>query len=210
MIFLSKWIYYQFIILIYYNKRPNNNCNRFHDDEDVDNINGDQYTTQPYYNYQTTENYNNNYNTQRLQQQFLNTKTPQLYTFQPFSTTKSPYNFQNFGSQFTVTTKNPFSNNNYFFSTSSTTTQTPPTIPPFQSTINPYVGNYYFLKQQTTVNPYNFANFGNFAKTRNNPESIDEINNNHLKRSYVASSYFVDSSNVRNVTTTINQRRQLK
>lgn len=174
-----------------------NNYNRFHDDEDdyVDKqINDDQYTTQPYYNYQTTEYYNN-YNTQQRQQPYVYTNGPPSYTFQPFSTTKSPYNFNSFSPQ--VTTKSPFNSNSFFYST---TTKAPINPPP---TSNPYVGNYYFLKQQTTINPYNFANFG---KPTNSP-AIDEINNNHIKRSYVASNYFVDSSNVRNVTTIFNQRR---
>lgn len=185
------------------NYKFNNNYNRFHDDED-DYV--DKQYTEPLYNnnYKTTESY---FNTQRPSYNYYQ---------QPYysTTTKSPYNFNHYNYQ--QTTKNPYDDNNnqysitpnYYYSssppqtTTTTTTSKPPII---QSTLNPYIGNYYFLKQQTTINPYNFANFGKSAYT--SPSSLGEINNNHLKRSYVAASYFVDSSHIRNITTSLNQRR---
>lgn len=137
-----------------------------------------EYTTlppYPYYQQQPEEPYNNPYSTN---------PPPQNYYYNVYSTTKSPYNFENFGKQ-----------------------STPGYYSPTPSTKNPYVGNYYQLIQQTTKNPYDFGNFG---QTTKNPYTVnynDNINNNYLKRSYNTASYYSDSSNVRNVTANFNNRR---
>ncbi|XP_049826682.1 A disintegrin and metalloproteinase with thrombospondin motifs 16 isoform X2 [Aethina tumida] len=149
------------------------------------NQNDNPYYSQDYYSTTTTT-------TTTTQNPYYTTKS---YTFKPFnyfsiSTTKSPYDFHNFGKEYT--TQKPYTNNYY-------TTQNP--YSPTQSTSNPYVGNYFNVRRQTTKSPYDFADFG--KQTTKNPYSLnynDNINNNYLKRSYNAASYYSDSSNVRNVT----------
>ncbi|CAH1363888.1 unnamed protein product, partial [Tenebrio molitor] len=89
--------------------------------------------------------------------------TPQRPGIYQFSTTKSPYDFNRFGPR---TTKSPYQTTKHQYTTP-----------------NPYVGNYYQLRQQTTKSPYDFANFG-----RNY-----DINSNYLKRSYNAANYYGDS-----------------
>lgn len=164
--------------------------NRFYDEEDTVNYNQDnnpvppqtydEYTTLPpyynYYQYQSEDPYVNN--------QYNSPSTKNYISFKPFSisTTRSPYNFENFAQQYNTQT-------NYY----------PPQQQQQQTTKNPYVGNYYQIIQQTTKNPYDFANFGK--------NYHDNVNNNYLKRSYNAASYYSDSSNVRNVTANFNNRR---
>jgi hypothetical protein len=103
--------------------------------------------------------------------------TPQRPGIYQFSTTKSPYDFNRFGPR---TTKSPYQTMKHQYTTP-----------------NPYVGNYYQLRQQTTKSPYDFANFG-----RNY-----DINSNYLKRSYNAANYYGDSSNVRNKSAAVNRGR---
>ncbi|XP_068896312.1 A disintegrin and metalloproteinase with thrombospondin motifs like isoform X1 [Tenebrio molitor] len=103
--------------------------------------------------------------------------TPQRPGIYQFSTTKSPYDFNRFGPR---TTKSPYQTTKHQYTTP-----------------NPYVGNYYQLRQQTTKSPYDFANFG-----RNY-----DINSNYLKRSYNAANYYGDSSNVRNKSAAVNRGR---
>ncbi|XP_044263174.1 venom metalloproteinase 3 isoform X2 [Tribolium madens] len=151
--------------------RSGNNQGRplFHEDDEEVN---QRPETPNYYDY-TTPPYNPNppsYNPYTTPKQFYQ-----------FSTTKSPYNFNNFARQYT--SKNPYQTTHTYYS---------------QTTPNPYVGNYYQLRLQTTKNPYDFANFG-----RNNYD----INNNYLKRSYNTANYYSDSSNIRNKSAVFNRGR---
>lgn len=88
-------------------------------------------------NHQSNQNPNQNLN-QNPNQNDYSTTTQSVYSsqtskyyFQPISTTKSPYDFKNFGIISTSTTAQPSEN-------------TP----------------YYFTKRSTTRNPYDFGNFG--------------------------------------------------
>ncbi|XP_974106.1 A disintegrin and metalloproteinase with thrombospondin motifs like isoform X1 [Tribolium castaneum] len=151
--------------------RSGNNQGRplFHEDDEEVN---QRPETPKYYDY-TTPPYNPNppsYNPYTTPRQFYQ-----------FSTTKSPYDFNDFARQYT--SKNPYQTTESYYS---------------QTTPNPYVGNYYQLRLQTTKNPYDFANFG-----RNNYD----INNNYLKRSYNTANYYSDSSNVRNKSAVFNRGR---
>ena len=128
--------------------------NRFHEDEEETPNSHNDYTTHPY-------------STQSPFHHF----TPSRFN-SPFSTTKSPYDFNSFARHFT--SQNPYQGTKSYFG---------------QTTPNPYVGNYYQLRRQTTKSPYDFANFG---------RNTYDISNNDLKRSYNPASYFSDSSNVRN------------
>ncbi|XP_063907937.1 A disintegrin and metalloproteinase with thrombospondin motifs like isoform X2 [Zophobas morio] len=136
--------------------RNGNNQGRplFHEDEEETPNSHNDYTTHPY-------------STQSPFHHF----TPSRFN-SPFSTTKSPYDFNSFARHFT--SQNPYQGTKSYFG---------------QTTPNPYVGNYYQLRRQTTKSPYDFANFG---------RNTYDISNNDLKRSYNPASYFSDSSNVRN------------
>ncbi|KAJ8923959.1 hypothetical protein NQ315_006735 [Exocentrus adspersus] len=106
------------------------------------------------------------------------------FTFKPlnlftFSTTKSPYDFKNFGKVSTALTSPSTTN----LPVSSTTIYT----------TNPYIGTFYNIRK-TTKNPYDFGSFGKTTQSVN-----DNVNNNYLKRSYNDASYYSDS----NITQTI-------
>lgn len=123
------------------------------------------------------------------------------------TTTRSQYNFKFFGAVYSssqFTTKKAI---NILTSTTKSTSTTPKpsttpfyyaftskTIPNPQTTKNPYIGDYYILKQRTTKNPYDFTNFGKTTVKDNY-----NLNNNFLKSNYFTS-FFSDSSNKRNVT----------
>nr|CAH7747888.1 unnamed protein product [Callosobruchus chinensis] len=144
------------------------------------------YTTQPLYNTQYDTNQHSPYNTVPNQQSsydtipnqqnpyqntFTSTSTPITrfsfkYNFVPFSTTKSPYNFENFAK----TAKSP--------STSS------------------FLKNFFSTRRSTTKSPYDFANFGVSTESPYSITYHENVNNNYLKRSYSDASYFTDSSNV--------------
>ncbi|RZC33117.1 venom metalloproteinase 3, partial [Asbolus verrucosus] len=148
--------------------RNGNNQGRplFHEDEEE--VNYQRPETPNYYNEYTTPPYYRSENpTPYYPTQSPYTTSYKPFGFHRFSTTRSPYDFKHFGQQYT--TKSPYQTSKTYHS---------------QTTPNPYVGNYYQLRQQTTKNPYDFANFG-----RNY-----DINNNYLKRSYNAASYYSDSS----------------
>lgn len=131
-------------------------------------------TPLPYYQY-------NSYQNQNTPPSTSTTTTKQFvykFSFPPFSTTRSPYNFDNFGRPSTTTT------------TTTTTTPTPTHSTHF------FGGNFFGFQRQTTKNPYDFGNFG---KTTENPYNVKYSNdniNNYLKRSYNAASYYSDSSNI--------------
>ncbi|KRT84676.1 hypothetical protein AMK59_1687 [Oryctes borbonicus] len=105
------------------------------------------------------------------------------------SNTKSPYDFQHF-------TNRPVTQIYDNLHTISTTKVTVATI---SSTLNPYIGNYYELRQRTTKSPYNFADFGKHLKNTN-IENDDNLNKNYLKRSYVSDNFFMESNNSKNST----------
>ncbi|KAI4467676.1 adam a disintegrin and metalloprotease domain [Holotrichia oblita] len=106
------------------------------------------------------------------------------------STTKSPYDFQRFNQKSFSST--PY-NNLY------TTSTAKAIVTITSSTINPYIGNYYQLRQRTTKSPYDFADFGkNFKNT--NSDNDDSLNRNYLKRSYVSDSFFQETNNSKNIT----------
>ncbi|CAH0551123.1 unnamed protein product [Brassicogethes aeneus] len=87
------------------------------------------------------------------------------------STTKSPYDFHNFGKQILKNIPSRIST---------------------QSTSNRFIGNYYNFRGQTTKSPYDFANFG--KQTTTNYNFNKDINNNFLlKRSYSDESYYSNS-----------------
>lgn len=163
--------------------------NRFYDvDDDTQNNpqppqTYQEYTTLPpyynYYQYSSEDPYKNQYSVPPTQPPIVYSSSP--YKQFSISTTRSPYNFENFGQQFT----------------------TQPVAQP-QTTKNPYIGNYYQIIQQTTKNPYDFANFGQPPKSYYN----ENVNNNYLKRSYNTASYYSDSSNVRNVTADASRRNE--
>uniref|UniRef100_A0AAR5QFH0 Peptidase M12B domain-containing protein n=2 Tax=Dendroctonus ponderosae TaxID=77166 RepID=A0AAR5QFH0_DENPD len=74
---------------------------------------------------------------------------------------------------------------------------------PSLATASPYLHN--FFPKQTTRSPYDFRDFG--KKSTESPYNLgfgynDNINNNYLKRSYNAASYFGDSSTFNNKTVT--------
>ncbi|XP_045468119.1 A disintegrin and metalloproteinase with thrombospondin motifs 16 isoform X2 [Harmonia axyridis] len=191
--------------------RSNNNLGRplFYDDEEE--VEAYQKPEQPqYYDYNTSpqppqnpyyqfnnfddpNNYNQNYYSLSMDPSFVPTKKSDDYnpaTLKRFnlftlSTTKSPYDFKNFGkfpTQNSFVDKFSLSNLRNFLFPKSTTT-------------NPYIGNYYQLRKLTTINPYNFSNFG---RTTKSPYTLnfDDINNNYLKRN--AASYFPSDTNIMN------------
>lgn len=188
---------------------------RFHDDEEAtpENI---QQTQPPYFQYSTTQSPYLYTTTQPPHTpSYYTTQTPYkppptstYYTttttrpttkfsylnFFSVSTTKSPYDFKNFGRAFqqptttqrpTYTTKSPY--------TFSYTTKNP-YGDNVSTTKNPYIGDYYILRSKTTKSPYDFGDFGRTTKNYH-----DNINNNYLKRSYNSASYFQASSNRQNV-----------
>lgn len=115
----------------------------------------------------------------------FNPSTLKRFNLFTLSTTKSPYDFKNFGK---FSTQNSFSDKfslsnlrNFLFPKSTTT--------------NPYIGNYYQLRKLTTRNPYNFSNFGRTTKSPYT-SNFDEINNNYLKRN--AASYFPSDTKIMN------------
>ncbi|KAJ8979462.1 hypothetical protein NQ317_002812 [Molorchus minor] len=111
--------------------------------------------------------------------------TTTRYTFRPlnlftFSTTKSPYDFKNFGKK---STTSPLPHTLPIdYQTNPVSTYTTSTISPFLNSLNNF-------RRQTTKNPYDFANFGKMTQSQ-------YADNNHLKRSYNAASYYTDSSNI--------------
>ncbi|XP_044745503.1 A disintegrin and metalloproteinase with thrombospondin motifs 16 isoform X2 [Coccinella septempunctata] len=187
--------------------RSNSNLGRplFHEDDEE--IEGYQKPEQPqYYNYNTSpqppinpyyqfnnfddpNNYNQNYYSSSMDPSFVPTKkngefpsTIKRFNLFTLSTTKSPYDFKNFGKFPTQQSfADKFNLRNFLFPKSTTT--------------NPYLGNFYQLRKLTTINPYNFSNFG---RTTKSPYALnlDEINNNYLKRN--AASYFPSDSNIMN------------
>ncbi|CAH1958565.1 unnamed protein product [Acanthoscelides obtectus] len=144
------------------------------------------YTTQPQYYTQYDTNQHSSYNTvsnqpspydtvpnqqNPYQNTFTSTSAPITrfsfkYNFVPFSTTKSPYNFENFAK----TAKSP--------STAS------------------FLKNIFSTRRATTKSPYDFANFGISTESPYSISYHDNVNNNYLKRSYNDASYYTDSSNV--------------
>ncbi|CAH1121894.1 unnamed protein product [Ceutorhynchus assimilis] len=166
--------------------RPNGNIGRplFSDDssEDVPDPAPPNDFIRPNTIYQNTDNYkpknpkqsyvNNNRNF------FTSTSTPTSIS----STTQKPLSWGWLIASTTSNSKNPVI---------STTT------------LNPYIGNYYALIKQTTRSPYDFRDFGKKFSTTTTTENPygnvgfgynDNINNNYLKRSYNAASYYGDSS----------------
>ncbi|XP_060524299.1 A disintegrin and metalloproteinase with thrombospondin motifs like isoform X2 [Cylas formicarius] len=78
------------------------------------------------------------------------------------STTKSPYDFKNFGKNFETSSLSP------------------------SSTQNPVIVNFYSFMRSSTKNPYDFTDFGK-TSTQNSDigdkgVNYDNVNNNHLKR----------------------------
>nr|XP_022907293.1 A disintegrin and metalloproteinase with thrombospondin motifs 16 isoform X1 [Onthophagus taurus]XP_022907294.1 A disintegrin and metalloproteinase with thrombospondin motifs 16 isoform X1 [Onthophagus taurus] len=107
------------------------------------------------------------------------TSPPSSFKYSPFSifnfsTTRSPYDFQRFSSISSSSSRPPPS------------LITPSNIISASSTLNPYIGNYYLFKQRTTKSPYDFANFGKVSQPTGDGGNL---NRNHLKRSYDATSY---------------------
>ncbi|XP_018564553.1 A disintegrin and metalloproteinase with thrombospondin motifs 1 isoform X2 [Anoplophora glabripennis] len=110
------------------------------------------------------------------------------FTYRPLNlvaitTTKSPYDFKNFGKPSTT-----------LIASSTNTVQV---NSPYTSTTNRYVGNYYSIRRQTTKSPYDFGNFGKTTPNLYNVNDSDNVNNNYLKRSYNDSSYYSDGSDIR-------------
>lgn len=181
--------------------------NRFHDEEE-DVVT--QNPAHPYHFDPTPVQYNSYSPYQNINYDIQNNQYPNIYnpdfssstktssqvphrttkfTFRPFNlftvtTTKSPYDFKNFGKSSTTLTS------------SSTNNVQTNSLNPFTSTANPYVGNYYNIRRQTTKNPYDFGNFGKTTQSAYNVKENDNINNNYLKRSYNDASYYLDSSNL--------------
>uniref|UniRef100_A0A1Y1MQZ3 Peptidase M12B domain-containing protein n=5 Tax=Photinus pyralis TaxID=7054 RepID=A0A1Y1MQZ3_PHOPY len=124
---------------------------------------------------------------------------PHQYQYESPETTQTPY----VTSPKTYTTSKPFffsfstskpqtHFSKYFHTTKSITSRTySHQTNGISTTHNPYVGKFYELQKQTTINPYDFANFA---------KRYQDINNNYLKRSYNVASYY-DSSNVQNTQT---------
>ncbi|GJQ78637.1 hypothetical protein Trydic_g11742 [Trypoxylus dichotomus] len=108
------------------------------------------------------------------------------------SITKSPYDFQYF-------TNRPVTQ---IYDNLHTTSTTKVIVATISSTLNPYVGNYYELRQRTTKSPYDFADFGKHFKNTN-IENDDNLNKNYLKRSYVSDNFFMESNHSKNSTETI-------
>lgn len=181
--------------------RTNGNQGRplFHDDEDE--INYSDYTTaNPYFNqFNQQQNY---YNQNPVYNQDFyytttttSTQSPLYYTSKSyntlkpffFTTTRSPYNFKDFGVQYS----NPYSHS-----------------PAISTTQNPFSNSFFSsFRRQTTKSPYDFADFGRTSKNPSlyNLNFNDNINNNYLKRSYNTATFFSDSSSVRNKTVTARQ-----
>ncbi|KAG5896449.1 hypothetical protein JTB14_022528 [Gonioctena quinquepunctata] len=101
------------------------------------------------------------------------------FTFPPISTTKSPYNYQNFEKQFTSSSPK---------TTSINSVGTTPN--------NPFFSNFFAFWRQTTKSPYDFGDFGKPLQNPYSTVNVDSVNNNYLKRSYSDASYFSDSGRV--------------
>lgn len=106
--------------------------------------------------------------------------TPKTYSSFSNPQTQKPYYYWTTTRQTTRVTTNLFSST------------TPNSI--IVSTKNPYVGNYYEFKKRTTLNPYDFRNFGAFALRNEN------VSNNIAKRSYNSANIFTESNNKQNTT----------
>lgn len=176
--------------------QQNLHLNRFDDtEEEVIHENQEQphnFDTTPSYNqnnqYDINPYQNNPYdnNPNLIQNQYTSSAQPyystKKYYFQPITTTRSPYDFKNFGFTSSV---NPYSTSNEPSTNSNSPNQN-----------NPYINSFLNFRRQTTKNPYDFGNFGKTTQSPYNINYDDNINNNYLKRSYNIASYYSDSSNI--------------
>lgn len=119
----------------------------------------------------TTPNYFQNTHTSHV-------SIPQQFTFNPFSTSKSHYDYNK------TPTQKPYS---HFGS---------PSLGKVSSNANTFLGNYFNTLMKTTKSLYDFGNFGITTQRTFSDNFNVNVDNNYLKRSYDIASYYVDSSNV--------------